>query len=724
MKKIILKIDGMSCSACSSGLEKHLKKQDGIIDASVNLVLAQASIEYEEDKLNLNDLNEFVSDAGFKSLGEYKIELEEKKDNKKIFLFGYLILLIVLMYVSMSHMIGLPVIPFLHMINHPVNYTICLFVLTIFFLIYGYDILKNGIKNIVYRHPNMDSLVTLGVFASFIYSTVNMFVIINGNSDLVEHLYFESCAMIIYFIKLGRYIDHKSKEKTKEAIKELVQITPEKAYIKRGEKIVETTIDEVKKGDILVCRPGQKFAVDGEIVKGSSHIDESFITGESTPSKKNVNSKVVAGSICMDGYIEYKALKIGKDSTISEIVRLVIEASGTKAPIARLADKVSLYFIPLIFIIALLTFIIHMVIGDFNSAIIHFVTVLVVACPCALGLATPLAIVVSEGKCARNGILIKSSEILENASKTDTIIFDKTGTLTYGDLRISKVFNYSSMKEKEILEYVACLEKQSTHPISTAFNEISTNYLVDEYQNISGIGIYGEVEDKEIYIGNNKILDKLKIKNEHKKDEEILVNDLNSVIYVIIDKKVVSLIGVKDIIRDDVKNVIMRLKKLDKSVIMLSGDNEKVATLVGNSLGINKVIANVVPKEKEKVIKDYMKGSRVMMVGDGINDALALTSSDIGVSVNSGTDIALDVADVILLNDDLSKIVSLIDTSNKTIKIIKENLFWAFFYNLLMIPIAMGLLSPLGICMSPMFGSIFMTISSLTVVFNSLRLRK
>jgi P-type E1-E2 ATPase len=280
------------------------------------------------------------------------------------------------------------------------------------------------------------------------------------------------------------------------------------------------------------------------------------------------------------------------------------------------------------------------------------------------------------------------------------------------------------MKEKEILEYVACLEKQSTHPISTAFNEISTNYLVDEYQNISGIGIYGEVEDKEIYIGNNKILDKLKIKNEHKKDEEILVNDLNSVIYVIIDKKVVSLIGVKDIIRDDVKNVIMRLKKLDKSVIMLSGDNEKVATLVGNSLGINKVIANVVPKEKEKVIKDYMKGSRVMMVGDGINDALALTSSDIGVSVNSGTDIALDVADVILLNDDLSKIVSLIDTSNKTIKIIKENLFWAFFYNLLMIPIAMGLLSPLGISMSPMFGSIFMTISSLTVVFNSLRLRK
>lgn len=724
MKKIILKIDGMSCSACSSGLEKHLKKQDGIIDASVNLVLAQASIEYEEDKLNLNDLNKFVSDAGFKSLGEYKIELEEKKDNKKIFLFGYLILLIVLMYVSMSHMIGLPVISFLHMINHPVNYTICLFVLTIFFLIYGYDILKNGIKNLVYRHPNMDSLVTLGVFASFIYSTINMILIINENSDLVENLYFEACAMIIYFIKLGRYIDNKSKEKTKEAIKELVQITPEKAYMKIDGKIKEVSIDEVKKEDILVCRPGEKFAVDGEIIKGSCHIDESFITGESIPSKKSVNSKVVCGSINLDGYIEYKALKIGKDSTISEIIRLVIEASGTKAPIARLADIVSSYFVPLIIIISFITFISYLIFGTLNDAIVSAVTVLVVACPCALGLATPLAIVVSEGKCAKNGILVKSSEILENASKIDTIIFDKTGTLTYGNLKISKMYNYSKYSDKEILSFIASLEKQSSHPITNAFSDIKTKYLVDEFENIPGIGIHGVVEDKDIYIGNNKLFEKLKIQNENSKDEKTLTNQLNSILYVIFDKKVVALIGVKDIVRNDVKETISNLKKINKNVIMLSGDNEKVATLVGKSLGIDKVIANVVPKEKEQVIKEEMKKSRVMMVGDGINDALALTVADIGVSINNGTDIAMDVSDVILMNSDLKKIVSLIETSKKTLKIIKENLFWAFFYNICMIPIAIGLLKGIGITISPMFGSIFMTISSLTVVLNSLRLRK
>ena len=434
MKKINLKIGGMSCSACSSSLEKHLKKQDGIIDASVNLVLAQTLITYDEKKLNYKDFDKFINDVGFQNLGEYKFE-EDKKNNKKIILLVFLLILVLLMYVSMAHMIHLPVIPFLHRIDYPINYSLCLFILTIPFLIYGFEIIQSGIKNIFYRHPNMDSLVTVGVLASFIYSTINMILIINGNSSYVEHLYFESCAMIIYFIKLGRYIEHKSKEKTKEAIKELVQITPEKAYLKKDGEVVEVSIDEVKKGDILVCKPGQKFAVDGEIVKGSTHIDESFITGESIPSKKSVNSEVVAGSICIDGYVEYRALRIGKDSVVSEIVRLVIEASGTKAPIARLADIASLYFVPFIFIIAIITFIIYLFIGDFNSAIIHFVTVLVVACPCALGLATPLAIVVSEGKCAKNGILVKSSEILENVNKVDTIFFDKTGTLTYGKLR-------------------------------------------------------------------------------------------------------------------------------------------------------------------------------------------------------------------------------------------------------------------------------------------------
>ena len=718
MKKIILKIGGMTCSACSSGLEKHLKKQDGILEASVNLVLQQASITYDETKVKEDDFDKIVDDAGFKNLGEYKFE-DNSKNNKKIILFAYLFLLLFIMYISMAHMINIPEL--ISKNNNSIVYSITLFILAVPFLIYGFDILKNGIKNLIYKHPNMDSLITVGVLASFIYSTVNMVLIINGDNSLVDYLYFESCAMIIYFVKLGRFIDNKSKEKTKEALKELVQITPEKAYLKRDGKVVEVSLDELKKGDILVCKPGDKFAVDGEIIKGSTHIDESFITGESVPVKKGVNSKVVAGSINIDGYVEYKAERIGKDSTISELVRRVLEASGTKAPIAHLADILSSYFVPGIFIIAIITFIVYFFIGSLNTALVHSVTVLTVACPCALGLATPLAIVVSVGKCAKNGILIKSSEILENASKVDTVIFDKTGTLTYGNLKVSKIINYSKYSEEELLSLVSCLEKQSNHPIAKAFTNIKSNYLVDEFKSLPGIGLYGEIDDKSIYIGNNKIFNELKITNKHKKDEEELTKELNTCFYVIINNKVVALFGVKDIIRDNAKEVIDLLKKREKDVVLLSGDNESVARNVGLSLGVNRVISNVVPIGKEEFIKREKEDFKVMMVGDGINDALALTSADIGVSINSGTDIAIDTSDVVLMNDDLNKIIDLIDTSKKTIKIIKENLFWAFFYNICMIPLAIGLFK---IEISPMYGSIFMTLSSLIVVLNSLRLRK
>ncbi|MBR1385419.1 MAG: heavy metal translocating P-type ATPase [Bacilli bacterium] len=723
MKKINLKIDGMSCSACSSGLEKHLNKKDGIKCATVNLVMAEASIEYDEKKLTIDDLNSFVSEKGFKSLGEFKIDDEENKNKNKYLLIIYLILLIILMYLSMGHMLRLKTISFLDMNKYPINYSVSLFIITVLFLIYGRDILKNGLKNIYYRMPNMDSLVSVGVLSSFIYSTINMILIINDNNDLVKYLYFDSCAMIIYFIKLGRVIDKNSKEKTKEAIKELVQITPEKAYLKLGDEIREVGIDEVKKDDILVCKKGQKFAVDGIIIKGSTHVDESFITGESTPSKKEVNSKVVAGSINIDGYVLYKAERIGKDSTISEIVRLVVEASGTKAPIARLADIASSYFVPFIFIVALVSLLINIFISPINSAVITFVTVLTVACPCALGLATPLAIVVSEGKCAKNGILVKSSEILENASKIDTVIFDKTGTLTYGTLKISKIYNYSKETDDEILKVVTSLEKLSSHPIAGAFKEIKTNYLVDEFKSLDGIGLFGIISDKEVYVGNNKLFDIVNIKNEYQKDEEELSNNLNSVIYVIIDKKVTALIGVKDIIRKEAKVVIKELRRQNKKVIMLTGDNKNVANHVAASLGIDNVISSVLPKEKEKIVKKEMKNSRVLMVGDGINDAPSLEASDIGVSVKSGTDIAIDTSSVILVNNDLKKIIKLIEISKKTVKIIKENLFWAFFYNILMIPIALGLLKGVGISFSPMYGSIFMTLSSLIVVFNSLRLR-
>lgn len=729
MKKIILKIDGMTCSACSSSLEKYLLKQDGIDDALVNLVMSSASITYE-DNITMDDLNRFVSEAGFKSLGLYN-ENEDKDNNKtKYFVVNGLLALLVL-YISMSHMIHLPVIPFLHMINYPVNYSVCLFIFSLYFIYFGKDIIISGIKNIKYKSPNMDTLVTLGVVSSFIFSTFNMIMILKGNNEYVENLYFESVCIILYLIKFGRYIDGISKEKTKDTIKGLVTITPNKAILFINNKEKKVSIDEVKKGDILIVKPGNRFAVDGVIVKGSTHVDESFISGESIPIKKSINDKVVAGSINLDGEVLYKAENIGRDSTISEIVRLVVEATNTKAPIARIADKVSGIFVPVVIFIALLTLIIHLILGaSFNESIVYFVTVLVCACPCALGLATPLAIVVSEGLCAKNGILVKKSEILENVNKIDVIVFDKTGTLTYGNLRISKIINKSNYSDNDLIEIVSSLENKTAHPIASSFKEYSkTNNLksldVDDFKNIAGIGLSGTINDKSYLVGNNKLFDKYKINNNMLREEKKLSLDGNSIVYVIEDKKVIGLIGVKDIIRDNAKDVINKLKNIDKRIIMLTGDNEITADIIAKSIGIKEVIANVSPKDKSNKIKELKnKGFKVMMVGDGINDAPSLSLADIGVSLNSAIDIAVDSADVILMRNDLNSIYNLFDIGKKTLGNIKENLFWAFFYNACMIPISCGLFKFINITMNPMIAGLAMTLSSFTVIINALRLKR
>ncbi|CDA59993.1 putative uncharacterized protein [Clostridium sp. CAG:524] len=729
MKKIILKIEGMTCSACSSSLEKYLLKQEGIDDALVNLVMSSASITYE-DNITIEDLNRFVSEAGFKSLGLYN-ENEDKDNNKTKYFIVNGILALLVLYISMSHMIHLPVIPFLDMINYPVNYSVCLFIFSLYFIYFGRDIIISGIKNIKYKSPNMDTLVTLGVVSSFIFSTFNMIMILKGNNEYVENLYFESVCIILYLIKFGRYIDGISKEKTKDTIKGLVTITPNKAILFINNKEKKVSIDEVKKGDILIVKPGNRFAVDGVIVKGSIHVDESFISGESIPIKKSINDKVVAGSINLDGEVLYKAENIGRDSTISEIVRLVVEATNTKAPIARIADKVSGIFVPVVIFIALLTLIIHLILGaSFNESIVYFVTVLVCACPCALGLATPLAIVVSEGLCAKNGILVKKSEILENVNKIDVIVFDKTGTLTYGNLRISKIINKSNYSDNDLIEIVSSLENKTAHPIASSFKEYSkTNNLksldVDDFKNIAGIGLSGTINDKSYLIGNNKLFDKYKINNNMLCEEKKLSLDGNSIVYVIEDKKVIGLIGVKDIIRDNAKNVINKLKNIDKRIIMLTGDNEITADIIAKSIGIKEVIANVSPKDKSNKIKELKnKGFKVMMVGDGINDAPSLSLADIGVSLNSAIDIAVDSADVILMRNDLNSIYNLFDIGKKTLGNIKENLFWAFFYNVCMIPISCGLFEFINITMNPMIAGLAMTLSSFTVIINALRLKR
>ena len=754
MRKILLKIEGMTCSACSSGLEKYLNRQEGIESASVNLVMNNANIQYDEQKLTIDQIEKFVEKAGFESLGLDNFqEVEKKQNNQKYKLIVLGVLAIITLYISMGHMINLPAIPYFDMHNNPINFAIILLILSLVACIFGWDILKNGYKNLIHKSPNMDTLVGLGVLSSIIYSLYGTFVILKGNYEHVNNLYYESTVIIIFFIKIGKYVESRNKDKTKEAISQLMMITPKHATVLRDGKQVQVTIDEIIKEDIVVCKPGEKIAVDGEIVDGTTHIDESFITGESVPVKKEKGKKVIAGSINYEGTIEYRAEKIGKESTISEIVKLVVEATLTKAPIAKIADKISGIFVPVIIIIAILAGIIWFAVNqDISWAINVFISVLVVACPCSLGLATPLSIVIASGEASKKGILIKNSEALENAHKVKTIVFDKTGTLTKGKLSLSTIYNYldnsiiienktvgeknqnalPKISENELIKIVASIEAKSEHPIARGIlNEAKERKIelekVKEFQNLAGLGVTAFYNDEKYNIGNRKLMEQndVEIKQQVITDEEKLQKAGNSILYVAKEKDLIALMGVKDNVKENVKDVITKLKTKGIKVVMLTGDNEETAKAIANSIGIENVIAEVMPKDKAKTIEKLKKnGETVMMCGDGINDSVSLVKADIGVSVGSGTDIAMDSSNVVLMNDNLEKIVELIEISRKTIRNIKQNLFWAFFYNLCMLPIAVGVLSPLGITINPMMASIAMTISSITVTLNSLRLKR
>ena len=724
MKKITLSVDGMTCSACSVGLEKYLNKQDGIKATSVNLVLGTATIIYDETKLTPDDLDKFVSKAGFKSLGEFKgLEEINKKKKTKINLIIFTVLILIFMYISMGQMLNLPVPNILSKDENPVNYVITIFILSLAFLIYGFDIIKNGYKNAIHLTLNMDTLITLGVFSSFLYSLYNMILILNGNYDKVHDLYFESSAMVIYFIKLGRYFEGISQNKTKEAIKKLVTVTPDKAYLKENDKIKEITLDEIKKDDILVCHPGEKIAADGTIVSGEAHLDESFITGESSPLKKSLNDKVITGSIYYDGYIEYKAEKFGKNSAISEIVKLVTEASSDKSKIETLADKISGYFVIIVIILATITFLLHLLTGNsFGASLNYFVTVLVVACPCSLGLATPVAIIISEGLCASHGLVIKKSSAFETANKIKAIIFDKTGTLTYGKPRISEIINYTDKPDDEILKLVSSAEIKSSHPLSTAFKNYLENhnlkpYDSSDFKNTPGKGIEATVNSQKLIIGSSSFLKENKIKIPKNKIKN------NTLIYVSINGKLSAVISISDVIRKEAKEVIEKLNSQGIQTIMLTGDNSAVAKAISSSLNIKEYYASQTPKDKAQVIQKLKeKYGYIMMCGDGINDSIALTKADIGLSLKGASDIAINCADVILIKDDLTGILNLLNVSKKTFRKIKQNLFWAFFYNSLMITIAMGLVKDLTI--SPVIASIAMMFSSIFVVLNSLSLNK
>ena len=536
--------------------------------------------------------------------------------------------------------------------------------------------------------------------------------------------------MVLMFTKIGKYIEGKNKIKTKEAITKLMTITPNKAVVLVDSEERKVSIDLINKGDIVICRPGERIAVDGIVIQGMSHIDESFITGESVPKDKKVGDRVIAGSINLDGYIEYRAEKIGKDSTISEIVKMVVEAVNTKPEISKLADKISYYFVPSIITIAIISFITWLILGNgIAFAINIFVSVLVIACPCALGLATPIAIVAGVSSGVKKGLIIKNSKVLEATNRIDTIVFDKTGTLTEGKLSIANINKYGNLSENGILELVGSIEKKSEHPIAKAIVDRCEKLSIKlgnvrEFEILPGLGIIARYRSQNILVGNKELMLNNNV-NINEEEIDRLYESGNIVVHLSINSEHVASLELKDRIKSSSKECIDKLKENNIDVIMLTGDNEKTANIIAEELGIEHVIANVLPKDKtNKILELRDSGKKVMMVGDGINDAPSLVTADLGVSLAEASDIAIDSSDVVITDTNLNKIPLLLKLSKKTIKIIKQNLFWAFIYNVLMIPVACGIFSKFNIVINPMYSAFAMTISSMFVVINSLRLKR
>lgn len=719
MKHIVLNIEGMTCSACSNGLEKYLNRQEGV-EATVNLVMATAAVDYDETKVSVEDLNKYVREAGFKSGGE-----RSKTGNTKTafyLIIAFAVLSAFLMYIGMGDMAGLPIPSFLNKMNSPVTYVILLIASSLAALVWGFDIVKNGIKNLIHGMPNMDSLICVGVIVTFIYSSYNAYFVFAGEGDLTK-LFYESIVMIILFVKIGRYIDKKNKAKAVDTIKNLVTLTPKKAVVLRDGREETVTLNEIEKGDILACRPGEKIAVDGKIIKGETHTDESFITGESKPVSKKPGDTCLAGSINYDGYVEYEAVNIGRDSSISQIVDLVVNATNTKAPIARIADKISGVFVPFIFLAAVISFVINMIVtSQVSQSLEAMVSVLVVACPCALGLATPLVMVVAIGTASRKGLVIKSSEIIEQLNRIDTIVFDKTGTLTKGELEIADKALKEGEDEDKLLKLLQSLETKSNHPLAKSICKNAENlFEVSDFSETSGKGVAGIIDGKKYYAGNKKYFDDFDLKNCFLQSAEEFSAKGESLVYFWNDDGLLALFGLRDEIKDGIRETIENLEAMGKRTVMLSGDNENTAKIIAKELGIREVYSNISPQGKVEKIQELNEFKCVLMVGDGINDSPALKTAEIGISVSNGTDISNDAADVIMMSDDMNKICELFKIGRKAITAIKQNLFWALFYNVCMIPLATGLL-PIGI--NPMVASLAMVISSITVVLNSLRLKK
>ena len=708
MEKVMLKIGGMTCGACSAYLQKQLNKQSGI-RANVNIATHQAEVYYDADTVTLSMIEKIVVKSG------YKVVEAEEKNYLKQKLIVALCFAIPLFYLCMGPMVGLAGIsdPFW-------NVTVQL-LLTLPVMGVGYKFYTIGFSKLFHLSPNMDSLVAVGTLASFLYSLYGTVMVWMGNAHFSHHLYYESTAVIIALILLGRFLEHRSRGKTGDAIRSLMALSPKTATILRNGEEQVIPAEEVQIGDILIVKAGENFSVDGVVIFGETTVNESMLTGESLPVDKTVGDTVYGGTTNQNGYVRIEATKVGDATVISQIIRLVEDASGTKAPIARLADVISGYFVPTVILIALISAVIWAFLGkDFAFCLNIFVSVLVIACPCALGLATPTAIIVGTGKGAKQGILFKNATTLETAHKIDTVVFDKTGTLTVGEPVVTDVFS-ASLPEEDLLKNTAALEAYSEHPLGRAilkkWGEEPLPEVID-FQSVTGLGIMGTVDGKEVKIGNSEF-----VSVPDTSASERLSEDGKTVLYVSIDGNYAGFIAVADTVKETSKQAVKALNSMGIETVMLTGDNEKTAQAIAKECGIQTVIAKVRPDEKMAKIEALKAdGKTVAMVGDGINDAPALTAAHIGIALGNGTDIAMESADVILVKGNPEDVANTILLSRKTMKTIRQNLFWAFCYNTLGIPLAAGVLAPFGILMNPMIGAFAMSLSSVSVVSNSLRL--